>query len=211
MLLSDIARIDDSYADTGYSASYNGLPAVMVQVYSVGEQTPIQVSQAVKSRLQQIRVALPDSIKAEVRLDTSEQYADRIDLLIGNGIQGLVLVFVFLALFLELHLAFWVMMGIPTTFFGAFLLLPFFGVSLNMVSLFAFILALDIVVDDAIVIGENIYHYRQQGMPSLQAAIKGAREMATPVSFSIMANIAALVPLFSCPERSAKYFLCCPS
>ena len=211
VLLGDIATINDDYEDTDYSASYNGLPAVMLQVFSVGVQSPIQVSQAVKKHLQQARAELPKGIQAEIRFDSSDQYAERIDLLQRNSYQGLILVFVALALFLELRLAFWVMMGIPTAFLGSFLLLPLFGVSLNMISLFAFIIALDIVVDDAIVIGENIYHYRQQGMPSMQAAIKGAQEMATPVTFSILANITALVPLFFIPGEIGKIFFMLPT
>lgn len=211
VLLGDIATINDDYEDTGYSASYNGLPAVMLQVFSVGEQAPIQVSQAVKKHLQQTQAELPKGVQAEIRFDSSDQYAERIDLLLRNSAQGLVLVFVSLALFLELRLAFWVMMGIPTAFLGSFLFLPFFGVSLNMISLFAFIIALGIVVDDAIVIGENIYDYRQEGMPPMQAAIKGAREMASPVTFSILTNIATFVPLFFIPGEIGKTFFMIPA
>jgi multidrug efflux pump subunit AcrB len=123
---------------------------------------------------------------------------------------GLVLVFVALALFLELRLAIWVGMGIPIAFLGSFLLLPSLGVSLNMVSLFAFLIASGIVVDDAIIIGENIYHYRQQGVSPMQAAIRGTREMATPVTFSILTNSATFVPLFFIPGEIGKMFFMIP-
>ncbi len=116
-----------------------------------------------------------------------------------NSAMGLTLVFITLALFLELRLAFWVMMGIPTSVLGSFLLLPLLGVSLNMISLFAFIITLGIVVDDAIVIGEHVYHFRQQGLPPMRSAIQGAREMMVPVTFSILTNIATFVPLFFIP------------
>ncbi len=137
--LGDIATINDGYEDTDYSASFNGEPAVMLQVYSVGEQTPIEVSDAVKKHLDQAKQELPIGVKAEIRYDSSDQYAQRIDLLVDDSITGLVLVFFSLAVFLELRLAFWVMMGIPTAFLGTFLLLPALDVSLNMISLFAFL------------------------------------------------------------------------
>lgn len=210
VLLGDIATITDGYEDTDYTADYNDEPAVMVQVYSVGEQTPIQVSEAVKRHIDWANVQLPDGLSADIRYDASEQYAQRVDLLMRNSAMGLALVFIVLALFLELRLAFWVMMGIPTAFLGSFLILPTLGVSLNMISLFAFIIALGIVVDDAIVIGENIYHYRQQGMPPLLAAIQGARDLAAPVTFSILTNIATFMPLFFIPGMMGKIFFMIP-
>ncbi len=210
VLLGDIASINDGYKETDYSASYNGQPAVMVQILRVGKQTPVQISTAVKRNLQRINASLPKGISAEIRYDASVQYEQRIDLLMRNSAMGLILVFIVLALFLELRLAFWVMMGIPTAFLGSFLLLPLLGVSLNMISLFAFIIALGIVVDDAIVIGENIYHFRQHGMTPMQAAIKGSREMAVPVTFSILTNIAAFIPLFFIPDEIGKIFFMIP-
>jgi multidrug efflux pump subunit AcrB len=208
--LGDIAGIEDGYEPSGYSATYNGKPAVMVQVYSVGIQTPIQVSDVVKKHLAHAKEELPQGIDAEVRYDASDMYSQRIDLLVDDSIMGLVLVFIALALFLELRLAFWVMMGIPTAFLGSFLLLPGLDVSLNMVSLFAFLISGGIVVDDAIIIGENIYHHRQQGMAPMQAAIQGTREMAVPVSFSILVNMAAFVPIFFIPGETGKIFYMLP-
>jgi len=210
VLLGDIATIDDGYQDTDYSATYDGQPAVMLQIYRVGKQVPTQISDAVKHQLERVNAELPQGIKAEIRYDASKAYQQRIDLLMRNSAQGLVLVFIVLALFLELRLAFWVMMGIPTAFLGSFLFLPLLGVSLNMISLFAFIIALGIVVDDAIVVGEHFYHYRQQGMPPMQAAIKGGREMAAPVTFSILSNIAAFIPLFFIPGEIGKIFYMIP-
>jgi multidrug efflux pump subunit AcrB len=210
VLLGDIATINDGYENTDYSTIYNNKPAVMVQVYSVGEQTPVQVSNAVKQHLQDVNSRLPKGIHADIRYDASKQYAQRIDLLLRNSAMGLVLVFIALALFLELRLAFWVMMGIPISVLGSFLLLPFLGISLNMISLFAFIITLGIVVDDAIVIGEHIYHYRQQGLPPMRAAITGARDMAIPVTFSILTNIVTFVPLFFIPGEMGKIFFMIP-
>lgn len=211
VLLGDIAEINDGYADTDYTATDNQQPAVMVQIYSVGEQTPLQVSADVKKHLEAFTQRLPKGIAAEIRFDTSDQYAQRIELLMSNSAQGLVLVFIALALFLELRYAFWVMMGIPTAFLGSFLILPMLGVSINMVSLFAFIIALGIVVDDAIVIGENIYHYRQQGLSPMQATVEGAREMAMPVTFSVLTNIVTFIPLYFMPGEMSKIFYMIPS
>ncbi len=210
VLLGQIANITDGYKDNDYSATYNGKPAVLVHVYSVGDQTPIQISAAVKKYVQQIKLELPQGIQAEVLHDSSIMYQQRIDLLLRNSAMGLVLVFIALSLFLELRLAFWVMMGIPIAFMGSFLILPSLGVTLNMVSLFAFIIALGIVVDDAIIIGENIYHYRQEGLPPMEAAIKGAKDMAVPVTFSILTNIATFMPLFFMPGVMGKIFSMIP-
>lgn len=210
VLLGDIADIKDGYQETDYSASYNGKPAIMLLAFSVAEQTPIEVSDAVKEEIARSKYLLPEGISAEIRYDMSKIYAQRVDLLLRNSAMGLVLVFITLSLFLELRLAFWVMMGIPIAFLGSFLFLPSLGVSLNMISLFAFIIALGIVVDDAIVIGENIYHYRQEGLPPLEAAIRGAQDMAKPVTFSILTNIATFVPLFFVPGMMGKIFLMIP-
>ncbi|OAI14019.1 cobalt-zinc-cadmium resistance protein [Methylomonas lenta] len=210
VLLGDIATITDGYDESDYYAIFNGKPAVMLEVYSASKQTPIQISDTVKAILEQVQPELPAGIHAEIRRDTSVEYRQRIDLLLRNSAMGLSLVFITLALFLELRLAFWVMMGIPTAFLGSFLILPSLGVSLNMISLFAFIIALGIVVDDAIVIGENIYHRRQEGIPPLQAANQGTQEMLMPVTFSILTNIATFVPLLFIPGFTGKIFSVIP-
>jgi len=210
VLLEQIATIDDGYRDTDYYATYNGKPAVMINVYSVGDQTPIQVSKTVRSYLDQIKPSLPTGIELTVRRDRSEIFAQRIDLLLRNSAMGLSLVMVMLALFLEFRLAFWVMMGIPISFMGSFILLPFFDVSINMISLFAYLICLGIVVDDAIVVGENVYHYRQMGLSPLKAAVKGARDMAMPVTFSILTNIATFMPLYFIPGTDGKVFRVIP-
>jgi multidrug efflux pump subunit AcrB len=211
VLLGDIATITDGYEETDYSAHYNNYPAIMLQVYRVGNQAPIDIANTVKQYIALSKNTLPKGIHVEIRYDASEAYADRVDLLLRNSALGLTLVFITLALFLELRLAFWVMTGIPIAFLGSFLILPSIGISLNMVSLFAFIIALGIVVDDAIIIGENIYHYRQEGYPALEAAIKGAQEMATPVTFSILTNIATFMPLFFMPGVMGKIFVMIPA
>jgi multidrug efflux pump subunit AcrB len=210
LLLGEIARITDGYEDQDTYSTYNGKRAMMIDVYTSPDQTPISVSQTVRNRLDQIRPTLPKGIEMTILSDSSEVYAQRMDLLLRNSALGIILVLGALALFLEIRLAFWVMMGIPISFMGSFLFLPMLDVSLNMVSLFAFIIALGIVVDDAIVVGENVYHYRQEGEKPLAAAIKGVREMAMPITFSILTNIATFMPLYFVPGIMGKIFSVIP-
>lgn len=210
VLLNQIATIKDGYEDNDYYVRYKNKPAVMLNIFSVGKQTPIQISESVKKHLSEQASSLPNGIRAEILQDSSVDYAQRIDLLLRNSAVGLTLVFFSLTLFLELRLAFWVMVGIPIAFLGSFLFLPLLGVTLNMISLFAYIIALGIVVDDAIVIGENIYHYRQEGFKPMDAAIRGTREMATPITFSILTNIATFMPFFFMPGVMGKIFFMIP-
>ncbi|MEM8698586.1 MAG: efflux RND transporter permease subunit, partial [Pseudomonadota bacterium] len=142
--------------------------------------------------------------------DRSVYYQDRMKLLLKNGFIGLLLVLVLLSLFLEFKLAFWVAVGIPTAFLGTLLFLPIFDATINLVSMFAFILALGIVVDDAIVAGENIYEYLQRGMSRIDAAVQGARDIAVPLSFSIITNIVAFIPLALVPGTFGKFWVVIP-
>jgi len=208
--LRDIATIDDSFEETDRYARFNGQPAVVIEVYRVGEQTPLEVADAARGQLEEIRSMLPPGIQADIRRDRSNIYRQRVDLLLKNGGLGLLLVFLMLGLFLEARLAFWVMMGIPISFLGSFLFLATVGVTINMISLFAYIVALGIVVDDAIVVGENVYHYRQEGVPFLKAAVRGAREVAMPVTFSILTNMVAFLPIYFVPGTMGKIFKMIP-
>ncbi len=207
VLLEDIATIQDGFEETDNFATFNGKPAVMVEVYRVGDQTPTSVSDAVKQQLAIINSqVLPADIALETRNDRSEIYQQRMDLLLRNGYLGLGLVFILLAIFLEARLAFWVSLGIPISFLGSLLILPVFGVSINLVSMFAFIVTLGIVVDDAIVVGENVYHHHQRGLPWFEAAVKGAREIAMPITFSVLTNMVAFMPMLFIPGFMGKVF-----
>jgi multidrug efflux pump subunit AcrB len=208
--LSRIAAIDDSFAETDRYSLYNGKKAVMLDVYRVGDETPIRVADAVRRELAAYKPYLPPGINTGINHDRSDIYRQRVELLLRNGAVGLVLVLCLLGLFLEARLAFWVMMGIPISFMGSFLFLPSMDVTVNMISLFAYIVALGIVVDDAIVVGENVYHYHQEGLPFLKAAIKGTREVAVPVTFSILTNIVAFMPIYFVPGHIGKIFKMIP-
>ncbi|MDP3189777.1 efflux RND transporter permease subunit [Limnobacter sp.] len=202
--LGDIATVRDGFQDVDKYATFNGKPSIEISVSRIGEQTPIGISEATLEALEKIRPLMPQGVDIAVVTDRSDTYKQRQELLAKNALMGLVLVMVLLTIFLDWKLAFWVTMGIPVSFLGAMLLLPLFGVTFNMISMFAFIVALGIVVDDAIVAGENIYEYRQQGMGLLDASIQGARDVAVPVTFSILTNIAAFAPLLFVPGFLGK-------
>jgi multidrug efflux pump subunit AcrB len=208
--LGDIARVREGFADSNWSATFNGKRAIGVNVSRIGTQTPLGISKAVKDALPGIRATLPPQIELKILRDRSEVYMQRLSLLLKNGFIGLALVLILLSLFLEFKLAFWVTVGIPTAFLGALLFMPGIGVSINMVSLFAFIVALGIVVDDAIIAGENIYEYRQRGMDFLEASIHGARDIAIPISFSILTNIVAFLPILFVPGSFGKIWAVIP-
>jgi multidrug efflux pump subunit AcrB len=206
VLLENIAEIKDGFEETDNAATYNGKPTVMIEVFRVGDQTPVSVSNAVKNVLAEVNEQLPSGLSVVLRNDRSDIYRQRMGLLIRNGFMGLGLVFVLLALFLETRLAFWVALGIPISFLGSLFLLPTMDVSINMVSMFAFIVTLGIVVDDAIVVGENVYHHYQRGVPWLEAAVSGTREIAMPVTFSVLTNMVAFFPMFFVPGILGKVF-----
>ncbi|ACN13213.1 putative H+-transporting two-sector ATPase, gamma subunit (AcrC-family protein) [Desulforapulum autotrophicum HRM2] len=208
--LEDIATVREGFEETDQFATYNGQRAIGVDVYRVGDQTPIGVAEAVRTAMEEIEQDLPAGIHWHISRDQSEVYQQRLELLMKNAFMGLALVLVVLGLFLEFKLAFWVTMGIPTAFLGSLLFLPVVGVSINMISMFAFIIALGIVVDDAIVAGENIYEYQQQGMGFSQAAVLGARDVAVPITFSILTNVVAFLPLSFIPGTMGKIWKVVP-
>ncbi|MGE9292989.1 MAG: efflux RND transporter permease subunit, partial [Puniceicoccales bacterium] len=211
VLLSDIADISDGFEDTDLYAYYNEDRAVLIDIYRIGDQTPISVASAVLDEVATLKQTLPKGISIDVLDDRSEIYSQRAELLLKNLFMGLILVLLVLGIFLEARLAFWVMLGIPISFLGAFLFFPAFDITINMISMFAFIITLGIVVDDAIVVGENIYSHHQMGKPFHRAAIDGAREVAMPVVFSVLTNIAAFTPLFFVPGVMGKIFSVIPA
>ncbi len=208
--LGDIARIHDGYRDTKEATFYDGIPAVRLDAYRVGAETPIGVATAVKDYAEELRASLPVEVTVATWNDNSEVLQDRISLLVRNAAMGLMLVVFILAAFLELKLAFWVAIGIPISFLGTFFLMPALGQSINMITLFALIITLGMVVDDAIIIGENSYTKLQSGLSRRKAAIEGAREMAVPVSFAILTTIAAFAPLLFVPGVMGKIFKLIP-
>lgn len=221
--LGDIARVIDGFQESDRYARYgrvvedvNGETTIDVQralkidVYRVGDQTPGKVAAAVAEAVEELKVTLPQGVYVDILNSKAKMFEQRAELLLRNAFYGLVLVLCVLGLFLEARLAFWVMLGIPISFLGAFLIMPFFGATINMISMFAFIITLGIVVDDAIVVGENIYSWHQKGLPFHEAAIVGTREVAMPVTFSVLTNIVAFMPLLWVPGMMGKFFASIP-
>ena len=208
--LGEVATLTDGFEDTGTYARFDGMPAAMVNVFRVGDEKPTEISEIVVDFVQEKNRQWPESVRAAVWNDTSDLLSSRLNLLKKNAFLGLCLVIVVLGLFLELRLALWVMIGIPISFMGALMCMPSFDASINMISLFAFILALGIVVDDAIVVGENIFAHRQRGKPFIEAAVTGAKEMAIPVTFSILTTISAFLPLAFISGTMGKFMIAIP-
>jgi multidrug efflux pump subunit AcrB len=208
--LSDIAKVRDTFEETDVSAHFDGLPSAMVAVYRVGKQKPLKISNIVKQYVEKKHHSLPDSIKIAIWNDFTEYLKSRRNLLLKNAFLGLILVFIVLGLFLRIRLALWVMLGIPISFLGALLFMPSLDVSINMLSLFAFILALGIVVDDAIIVGENVYTHRSMGKPFMAASIEGALEVARPVIFSVLTTVAAFLPLVFVSGTMGKFIRTIP-
>lgn len=211
VLLGELATVEEGFEDVDSFGTFDGKRAALIEIYRVGEQTPLEVAAAVKKITEDLNSKLPPSMRLATQSDRSLIYKQRALLLGRNGLMGLTLVLAFLGIFLQARLAFWVAMGIPISFLGGLLFLPTWDVTINMISMFAFLIALGIVVDDAIVVGENIYDYQQQGLPLLDAAIIGTREVAMPVTFSVLTNIVAFFPLFMVPGTIGKIWKVIPA
>jgi multidrug efflux pump subunit AcrB len=208
--LRDIAVVKDGFRETGQNASFDGKRAAMVNIFRVGAQTPLEVAAATKEHVARLEKSLPQGLSVALWFDRSDMYEGRIDLMLKNARIGLLLVLMILGLFLEARLAFWVTFGIPVSFVGSLLFFPIGDVSINMISLFAFIITLGMVVDDAIVVGEAIYQRRSDGEPPLAAAVAGVKEVAHPVVFSILTTCVAFSPLLFVPGVAGKFFRVTP-
>lgn len=204
--LADLADITDGFEEAGFHSRFNQTPSIEVNVFRIGSQSPLEISKALKSHLRDFEQTLPAGVTTRIDTDRARDYGERLSLLIENGVLAIVIVLGILTVFLEVRLAFWVMMGMTTSFVGGLLLLPIVGVSINMVSMFAFLVVLGIVVDDAIVVGENVYEYRREGMGPTEAAIQGARDISGPVTFSILSTVIAFVPLMFLPGTTGKFW-----
>jgi multidrug efflux pump subunit AcrB len=208
--LSDIATIEDGFVDSEQLQRSNGFPSVRLSIFQTEEQKPLEISAIVREYVAERSATLPENVTLEVFGDRSKQYGDRIDLLFRNGMLGLILVLVVLGLFLDPKLAFWVSMGIPVSIIGCLILLPALDVTINMISLFAFMITLGMVVDDAVIVGENVYQKINEGLPPIRAAIEGSREMVVPVLFAVSTNIIAFAPMLFVPGETGRFFAAIP-
>lgn len=208
--LGDVATINDGFTDEPLVMTTDGQPGVDLVVYEVGDQNPLSISAAVKEYVANKQRALPPGITISTWRDTSFYLWGRLNMLIENGLLGLLLVLIVLTIFLRPSLAFWVTLGIPISFLGTFFMMPWIGVSVNLISLFGFILVLGIVVDDAIVVGESVFTEFQRSGPGVESTIRGAHAVAIPVTFAVLTTAVAFTPLLMIPGFQGKFLNAIP-
>ena len=208
LTVGDLGTVKDEFVDSTSISRINGRPGLAINVNAGKRDDLLSMADAVRKYISEVNP--PPGYEFTIWGDSSVNVRDRLDLLRRNGLQGLALVFIVLALFLEFRLAFWVAMGIPVSLLGACAVLLYFDQTLNMLSLFAFLIALGIVVDDAIVIGENIYAHREQGKPFVTAAIEGTMEVVPSVGMSIATTVVAFTPMMFVTGTMGKFFAVIP-
>ncbi len=195
LTLGEIAKIEDGFNENPLYARLNGRLCVVVNVTREGNQNAIEIADNVKSYIEDARKRMPDGVVIEYWNDRSKIVKGRIDLLLDNAQSSLILVLLCIGLFLRLESVFWIVVGLPVSFLGAFALMPYFDITINISTLFGFILVLGIVVDDAIVISEHVDTLRKQGMNPLTAAIEGTKRMAVPITFGVLTTVMAFLPM----------------
>ncbi|HBJ60930.1 MAG TPA: hypothetical protein DDY76_04275 [Opitutae bacterium] len=200
----DLANVKDGFEDKVLYTRFSNEPAVTLRVFRVGKQSPIDISERVTDYVDTIKPRLPEGISMTVWQDSSYYLQGRLEMMIRNAFQGLLLVFLVLSFFLRPSLAVWVALGLPISFMGAFATMGVLDASINLVSLFAFIVVLGILVDDAIVVGESVYTLGTKGEKPLQASINGTHLVAMPVTFAIITSMVAFVPMLFLPGWLGK-------
>jgi hydrophobic/amphiphilic exporter-1 (mainly G- bacteria), HAE1 family len=208
--LGQVAKVIDGFEDLDIKTRFNGKPAAIVQVSRTSEQDIIEIANIARNYVATHRDKLPRDLDVAIWGDISTMVEDRIDLMLRNGLQGIVLVFVTLALFLNLRLAFWVAFGIPVAFMAAFMVLSGFDQTINMISLFGFIMTLGILVDDAIIVGENVYTHYSRGKSPTQAVIDGLQEVGWPVVMAVGTTVVAFAPLLFISGIMGKFIAVMP-
>jgi len=206
VLLKDIAVIKDDFEETGRFSEFNGKPAFTIQVLSVGDQSELDISQSVRDYVTAKQASIPSGVSLSDWADVTYYLKGRLDMMVKNLVIGALLVFLTLALFLRLKLAFWVIVGLPVAFLGTFFLMPVFGITVNLISLFGFILVLGIVVDDAIVIGESAYTSMRAKGHSVDNILEGVFKVAMPATFGVLTTIAAFIPILMISGIMGKFF-----
>ncbi len=205
--IRDVAQVSDGFEDADLITRFNGMPVAFVDVYRTSDERVLDVANAVKSYVaDDFAPQLPPGVSYAIWDDDSRMFNDRLGLLVRNGMVGLILVVTALTLFLDVRLALWTSLGIAVTFIGAMFVVEQFGSTLNLFSLFGFILALGLVVDDAVVVGENVFAERQRGRSGLGAAIAGAQRVRIPVIFAVATTIASFTPIFAVSGVIGKIF-----
>ena len=209
--LGDIADVRDGFQEADLIVRHQGKPAAFVEVYRVEGEQVMAIAEAVKAHLaDEIVPSLPQGVGIDIWNDDSQTYSERVGLLLKNGLLGLLLVFIALALFLEIRLALWVVVGLVTSGVGALAVMLALDLAINVISLFAFVLAIGIIVDDAIVVAEYIHYERSRGVPGVVAAIRGARRIKRALTFAVLTSVAAFTPLLFIPGGLGEVWTALP-
>lgn len=206
LTMGEVATVHDGFEDEPISTTYNGRRAMVIEIYRTGDQSALDIGRAVKDFIAAAKPRMPPGVSIDYAHDRSRIVQLRLNTLMTSAWQGGLLVFLILALFLRMSVALWVCVGIPISFMGALALMPSLGLTINIISLFAFILVLGIVVDDAIVTSENIYSHLKRAENPVGAAVRGAQEVAVPVTFGILTTVAAFLPLMFMEGRRGPIF-----
>jgi multidrug efflux pump subunit AcrB len=203
--VGDVAKVVDGFEENIKITTFDGEPAVFVEVSRTGDQKALDIAAVTMAYVEQAQLSMPDGVSLTI-WDNDAAYLDqRLNMMIWNAAGGFLLVVLLLSVFLRLRVAFWVAMGLPVSILGAIALMPVFGFSVNILTVFSFIMALGILVDDAIVTGENIHtHLQQDPRNPLEASIRGTHEVATPVTFGVLTTVAAFMP-FMLIEGQARF------
>ena len=204
ILLSDVANIVDGFSQSDALSRFNGNPSVALNIFRVGNQSLLEVANIIDRYIANPAQYLPNGISLHIWKDSSRHFKSRMNLLANNAVSGFFLMLLILMLFLKPSLSFWTSLGIPISFFGALWFMPFFGGSINMISMFAFLLVLGIVVDDAIIVGESIHTENGNGILGYEGAIKGAHAVATPIVYAVITTMVAFSPLLFLPGAEGK-------
>jgi multidrug efflux pump subunit AcrB len=196
LLLGDIATVNDGFVDTKGFSLFDGSYSLGVNVYAMGKQDIIDTADVVKAYVEDKQAKLPDTVSLQIWGDSTYYLKGRLSMMLKNLATGALLVFIILAMFLEIKLAFWVMLGIPVCFLGAMALLntTYIDASLNLISIFGFILVLGIVVDDAIIMGESAYSEQERYGHSVDSVVRGVYRVSTPATFGVLTTIVAFMP-----------------
>lgn len=204
--LGEIATIRDGFREQDLGLQVDGRKAIIIRVSRHGSENLLRIGEEVKTYLAQKQASLPNGVSLNIWKDESQDLLDRLDVLARNASGGLFLVLAILALFLKPRLAFWVSVGLPIALLGTLLLFPVFSISINSITIMAFILVLGILVDDAIVVGERIHAHELRGHSRRDAAILGTQEITTPVIFGVLTTMAAFMPLLMMTSGMASFF-----
>ena len=204
LMVGDVATVLDGFEDRDVRTRFNGMPAHNLHVYVTSHPDTLATSESVAHWVEGAQQSLPPGVVLEFWRDAADPFRERTDTLIKNGIGGLVLVFLVLMVFLRPLLALWVCVGIAVAFMGTFLVLPYTGVTLNMISLMAFLLILGIVVDDAIIVGEAVHSHQAQGEGGAKGAVSGTRAVVKPVMYAVISTMIFVAPMGILPGEMAK-------